>query len=84
MLVLSRKTDEAIQIGDDIRIVILDIDSDRIRIGIDAPRSMRIYREELLQETADLNKEASSAPAALDVGSILAAKKAKKPAEEKE
>lgn len=62
MLVLSRRIDEAIIIGDDVRIVVLDIDSDRIRIGIDAPKDMRIFREELLSQTADVNKEANKSP----------------------
>ena len=72
MLVLSRRVDEAIIVGDDVRIVILDIDSDRIRIGIDAPKSMRIFREELLAQAADVNKEATKSPAiTINVGSLL-------------
>jgi carbon storage regulator len=58
MLVLTRKTNETILLGDDIRIVILSVDGERVRIGIEAPRSMRIVRHELLVETASSNKEA--------------------------
>ena len=72
MLVLSRKADEAVVIGDDIRIVVLSIDSDRIRIGIDAPKTMRIFREELLKQTADVNKEAIKSPAInINIGNII-------------
>lgn len=48
MLVLSRKFGEKIYIGDDICITIVDIDRGKIRLGIEAPRSTAIYREELL------------------------------------
>ncbi|MGI5907506.1 MAG: carbon storage regulator CsrA [Christensenellales bacterium] len=58
MLVLTRKVDEAILIGDDIRICVLGVDGDRVSIGVDAPRSMRIFRNELLEETRDMNREA--------------------------
>ena len=58
MLVLTRKVDEAILIGDDIRSCVLGVDGDRVSIGVDAPRSMRIFRNELLEETRDMNREA--------------------------
>lgn len=58
MLVLTRKVDEAIVLGEEITISILGIEGDRVRIGIDAPRSMRIFRKELLAETAMINRQA--------------------------
>lgn len=48
MLVLSRKLGEKIHIGDNICITIVDIDRGKIRVGIEAPRDVPIYREELL------------------------------------
>lgn len=47
MLVLSRKTSERILIGDDISITIVRIGPNSVRIGIEAPKSMNIVREEL-------------------------------------
>jgi carbon storage regulator len=51
MLVLSRKKNEAIRIGDDITIVITDIGKNKVGIAIDAPKSLKILREELLPLT---------------------------------
>jgi carbon storage regulator len=48
MLVLSRKLGEKICIGDNICITVVDIDRGKIRLGIDAPRDIPIYRQELL------------------------------------
>ena len=48
MLVLSRKLGEKIFIGDNICITVVDIDRGKIRLGIEAPRDIAIYREELL------------------------------------
>jgi carbon storage regulator len=65
MLVLSRKTGEGIVLDKDITIDILSIDGDRIRIGIQAPKEMRIFRKELLEQTIDINRAAVHISAAV-------------------
>jgi len=57
MLVLSRKLGEKIMIGPDIIITVIDIDRGKIRLGIDAPRDVPVFRSELLA-----GKEASDGP----------------------
>lgn len=47
MLVLSRHRDEWIDIGDNIKIVIVDIRGDKVRLGIEAPRDMPVHRREV-------------------------------------
>lgn len=53
MLVLSRKAEEAMYIGDDIKITVLDIRGGQVRIGISAPKEVKIHREEVYQRIAD-------------------------------
>jgi len=50
MLVLTRKLDEAIQIGDNIKITVLRVKGNTVRIGIDAPKDVRVIRDELERE----------------------------------
>ena len=47
MLVLTRKSGQGVVIGDDIRISIVSIDGDRVRVGIDAPKEISVHREEV-------------------------------------
>lgn len=58
MLVLSRKSQETIKIGDDIEIRIIEVKGDTVRIGIDAPKSVDILRGELVQSVSETNTEA--------------------------
>ncbi len=60
MLVLSRKKGESIIIGDNIEISIIDIQGDTIRIGINAPREVQIYRKELYEEIKTENLKATT------------------------
>lgn len=71
MLILSRKPGEAIKINKDIEIKILDVNGDKIRIGIAAPDNVKILRSELVP-TAENNQEAACASTP-DITNSLAA-----------
>lgn len=59
MLALTRKKDEAIMIGDQIEIRIVDIVGDKVRIGISAPKDVKIYREEIYLQVSESNHHAT-------------------------
>lgn len=47
MLVLSRKYDESVVIGDDVFITVVEINGDKVRLGIEAPKSVTVHRQEI-------------------------------------
>lgn len=59
MLSLTRKKDEAIIIDGTIEIKILDIQGDKVKIGVSAPKEVSIHREEIYQKILENNKEAT-------------------------
>ena len=59
MLVLSRRFNESIIIGNDIEIKILGIEDGKVKLGIDAPKDVEIYRKEIYIEIEEENKAAS-------------------------
>lgn len=59
MLVLTRKVGEGIIIGDDIRITVIELKGGGVRIGIDAPREMKVHRQEVFDRIKQENKEAT-------------------------
>jgi carbon storage regulator len=60
MLVLSRKKDEKIVIGDNITLMVIEIRGDKVRLGIDAPRDVAVHREEVYEA---IKREAEQKPA---------------------
>ena len=73
MLVLSRKVDQRIRIGENIEIVVVSIDGDHVKLGIEAPREIRVLRNELLQDVEAENRRAVAAAtgAALPLAAAL-------------
>ncbi|MFG3431268.1 MULTISPECIES: carbon storage regulator CsrA [Lysinibacillus] len=60
MLVLSRKKDESIMIGDHIEIKILAVEGEQIKIGIVAPKTVKVHRSEVFEAIQAQNREALS------------------------
>jgi carbon storage regulator len=60
MLVLTRKSDESINIGDDITITIVEIKGNSVRLGIKAPDKLKIYRKELYDRIKKENLRSSN------------------------
>jgi carbon storage regulator len=59
MLVLSRQRDEAIMIGDEVEITVVDIRGDKVRLGITAPRHIQVHRKEVYEAIKRENQEAA-------------------------
>lgn len=70
MLVLTRKKDQTLVIGDNIEITVLDIQGDQIRIGIEAPKSIKVFRKEIYLEIQEENKNAAKPGAHVPAGSL--------------
>lgn len=60
MLILTRKSGEAIKLGDDITITVIEINGNQVRLGIDAPLDIRVYRNELYEKIKAENIKAST------------------------
>lgn len=60
MLVLTRRTGESIVIGDEVRVVVLEVRGDTVRLGIEAPRSVQVHRAEVYAEVQAANAAAVS------------------------
>lgn len=67
MLALSRKQGESIMIGNDIEITILEVKGDQIKVGINAPKSVPVYRKEIYTQIQEANRETV---ATLDIESL--------------
>lgn len=69
MLVLTRKKDESIIIGDEIEIIVSEISEDKVKIAIKAPKNIKIFRKELIKAIEDENVK-STETSGLDIGML--------------
>lgn len=60
MLVLTRRANQSIIIGDDVVVTVLEVRGDQVRIGITAPRDVTVHREEVYRALHDANADAAS------------------------
>lgn len=70
MLILTRRVGENIVVGDDIVISVVEVRGDAVRIGIQAPRSVTVHREEVYRELQRAN-EAAASPSDEAVGAAV-------------
>ena len=59
MLILSRKINEKIMIGEDISVSVIEIRGDQVRLGVDAPKIIKVYRQEVFDAIKAENKAAA-------------------------
>jgi carbon storage regulator len=60
VLILTRRVGESVVIGDDIVVTVVEVRGDSVRIGINAPRSVDVHREEVYRELRNVNEQAAS------------------------
>ena len=70
MLVLTRKTDESVIIGDTIAVTVLAIEGDHVKLGITAPKLISIHRQEIYEQIKSANVEAAQS-SSTDISSVL-------------
>ncbi len=72
MLILTRKKDESIVIGDNIEIKVVAIEDGKVKLGISAPKNIEIHRKEIFLEIQEENKKASESSLNLgDLGKLF-------------
>ncbi|MGN0728782.1 carbon storage regulator CsrA [Treponema sp.] len=71
MLILSRKIDQRIRIGDDIVLTIIDVKGDQVKIGVEAPGNVKVYRQEVFDAIQSENKAAASQVSMERLGKLL-------------
>ena len=59
MLILTRKVGERLAIGDDIRVTLLEIKGSQVKLGIEAPKSVEVHRQEIYEKIRVQNMESS-------------------------
>lgn len=74
MLVVTRKTEESVIIADNIEVTVLEVSRDRVKLGISAPKDIKIIRNEL-RHAQETNVDSSQAPSKEAMDALLAMKK---------
>jgi carbon storage regulator len=64
MLILSRRVNEKIVIGDDVVVSVVEVRGDQVKLGIEAPRNVKVFRQEVFDAIQEENKKAAAAAGA--------------------
>ncbi len=70
MLVLTRRIGQSIKINEDVKITVIDVKGKNIRLGIEAPKETKIYREEVFLRIKEENRSAARPATEIDMGKI--------------
>lgn len=81
MLILTRRIGENVVVGDDVVISVLEVRGDAVRLGIQAPRSVTVHREEVYRELQRANQQAAQSAGATDDALAAAARQWRPPVE---
>jgi carbon storage regulator len=71
MLILTRKLGEAVNIGSEIKVTVLDIKGNSVRIGVEAPRQVAVHRSEIYELIQEQNTQAAAMAAEISLDEIL-------------
>ncbi len=71
MLVLTRRPHQQIMIGDDIVVNVVDVNGENVRIAIEAPKEVKIFRGEIYKAITEENRKAAEAPTDFDLSQAL-------------
>ena len=66
MLILSRKIDEKIKIGNDITVTLIGVSGDQVKIGVEAPKNVKVFRQEVFDDIQKQNKAAAAGNISLE------------------
>ena len=75
MLILSRKINESIIIGDNIEVMVVEVKGDQVKLGISAPREVSLYRGEIFQAIQEENKNAAKSSLPAEAAKLFKRKK---------
>jgi carbon storage regulator len=77
MLVLTRKTNESIIIGDDVKVTVVEVKGEQVKLGISAPKRISVHREEVYLEIQKENQKAAATGVGIEELNVMWNKKTK-------